>query len=127
MALLSAATLATLRTTVTVGALTDSVAIHRTTQVPDGAGGWTPTDAVSSTVACRVARSGLQSPSEAIYAERLGSRAPFTVYLPFDVDIRESDRLVVTLPTGVQTYEVLGVLAPTTSHVFVRCLAAREN
>lgn len=126
MALLSAATLSGLRSTV-AGALTDVAAVHRITQVSDGAGGSTSSDAVASTVACRVARSGMQSATESLYADRLGSRAPFTVYLAWDVDIRESDRLVVTLPTGTQTYEVLGVLAPTTSMVYVRCLCAREG
>lgn len=126
MALLSAATLAGLRATVTVGALTDSAQVQRLSQVSDGAGGFTDTYATSSTVACRVVRAGMASGSEAIYAERLGPRAPFVVYLAWDADVRESDRLVVTLPTGVQTYEVVGVLAPTTSMVFVRCVCGRE-
>ncbi|HEV8639451.1 MAG TPA: head-tail adaptor protein [Chloroflexota bacterium] len=124
MALLTVEMLAGLRTSV-AGALTDSCAVQRIAQVSDGAGGFTDAYATASTVACRVARSGMQSPDEAVFADRLGTRTPFTVYLPWDADVRESDRLAVTLPTGVQTYEVLGVVAPTTSMVFVRCVAAR--
>lgn len=124
--MLSAAALDGLRGTV-AGALTDSCDVQRPTDVPDGAGGFTQTYATASTVACRVARSGMQSPDEAVFADRLGTRTPFTVYLAWDADVREADRLVVTLPTGTQTYEVVGVVAPTTSMVWVRCVVAREG
>lgn len=124
--MLSAAALDGLRGTM-AGALTDTADVQRVTLVSDGAGGFTETYATASTVAARVARSGMQSPDESVFADRLGTRTPFTVYLAWDADVRESDRLVVTLPTGVQTYEVLGVVAPTTSMVFTRCVVAREG
>lgn len=124
--MLSTEALAGLRATV-AATLTDSCAIQRLTQTSDAAGGSTDVYATASTVACRVARSGMQSPDETVFANRMGSRTPFTVYLPWNADVRESDRLAVTLPTGGQTYEVLGVVAPTTSMVFVRCVCAREG
>lgn len=109
--------------------LPDSAQIQRLSQVSDGAGGETDTYTPASTVACRVSRAGLR-PVEAIIANRLGNRTGFTVDLAADADVRESDRLVVTPAdpsSSAQTYEVIGVLAPTTWMVVVRAVCAREG
>lgn len=128
MSMLSSEALTGLRA-IAVRALPDTAVIQRLTQVVDDVGGTTDTYAAASTVACRVSRSGNQA-DERILAERIVGRSAFTVYLPHDADVRESDRLVVTpVDPGpsAQTYEVVGVLAPTTWMVNVRCVCAREG
>lgn len=110
-------------------ALPDTAAVQRMTQVVDIRGNTTDTYATASTVACRVSRSGNQA-DERILAERVTGRSAFTVYLPYDADVRETDRLAVTSSDpsfDPQTYEVVGVLAPTTWMVHVRAVCAREH
>lgn len=125
--MLSTEALAGLRA-VAATALPDAAQVQRLAQASDGAGGFTDTYATASTAACRVSRSGLR-PDERIIAERVLNRTAFVVYLPHDADVRESDRLVVTPvdpAMSVQTYEVVGVLAPTSWMVNVRAVCARE-
>lgn len=104
--------------------LPDTAQIQRMTQVVDDRGNTTDTYAPTSTVACHVTRSGNQ-PDERIVAERIVGRSAFTLYLPHDADVRESDRIVVA--SLGQTYEVIGVLAPTSYQVHVRAVCAREG
>lgn len=126
--MLSAETLAGLRSVVAT-ALPDTAAIERLTQVVDANGSTTDTYATASTVACRVSRIGTDV-EERVLANRITGRSAFTVYLPYDADARETDRLAVTSADSAfaaQTYEVVGVLAPTTWGVHVRCVCARER
>lgn len=126
--MLSTEALAGLRT-IAARALPDTASIQRMTQTVDARGNTTDAYATASTVACRVSRAGNQA-DERILAERVTGRSAFTVYLPHDADARETDRIVVT-PVDpaltVQTYEVVGVLAPTSYMVHVRAVCAREG
>lgn len=126
--MLSAETLAGLRA-ITATALPDTAAVQRPTQVVDANGNTTETYATVATVACRVSRVG-NDVEERVLANRITGRSAFTVYLPYDADARETDRLAVTSTDpafAAQTYEVVGVLAPTTWGVHVRCVCARER
>lgn len=126
--LLDDATLAGLRA-IAATALPDTAQVQRLTQVVDDIGGTTDTYATVSTVACRVSRTGNQ-PSERIVAERITGRSAFTIFLSHDADVRESDRIVVTSTDpafAAQTYEVIGVMAPTTWMVHTRAVCARES
>jgi head-tail adaptor len=126
--LLSTETLGGLRT-LAATALPESADVQRRTQVVDDVGGTVDTYATASTVACRVSRLG-NAAEERIIGDRIAGRSAFTVFLPWDADVRESDRLVVTPADpalSTQTYEVAGVLAPTSYQVHVRCVCAREG
>lgn len=119
--MISAGELAAMRAAVAT-TLPDQCAIQRLVRVEDDAGGWTDTFATASTVACRVAGRDLQ-PAERELAARLGNRTAFTVTLPPDADLRESDRI----GWSGQVFEVLGVLAPRTWMTSVRAVVAREG
>lgn len=107
-----------------VRTLPDACQVQRLTQVVDDVGGTTDTYAPVATVACRVAPSGNQ-PDERLIADRITARSAFTIVLPHDADVRESDRILAT--TLAQSYEVVGVLAPRSWATHVRAVCAREG
>lgn len=110
-------------------ALPDTAQIQRPTETTDARGNTTDAFAPASTVACRVSRAG-NTADERILAERVTGRSAFTVYLPYDADVRETDRIAVSSSDpsfSAQTYEVVGVLSPTTWMVHVRAVCARED
>lgn len=111
--------------------LPDLCAILRRTDVPDGAGGWTPVWATVATLPCRVRPTGQISPSEQSAADRLQGRMPFTVTLPVvaedgtTVDVVESDQ-VRRLADAV-ALEVIGVAAPESWALSTRVLTAKVS
>lgn len=119
MSLVSAPTLALLRQ-VAAAALPDTAQVERYTTTSDGMGGANAAWTVVATYPCRVSRIP-QIPREGAVADQLAGRVPFYVFLPFDADATGQDRI---LALG-ETYEVLGVHAPTSYQVHVRLTCAR--
>jgi hypothetical protein len=85
---------------------------------PDGSD--EPGTVTTTTYACRVAPSG-GSPQETLIASRLTDVTPFTVVLPFDAAVNETD--TITYAGG--TLQVMGTLAPSTYMTSVRAVCKR--
>lgn len=77
-------------------ALPDTAAVWRLSASSDGRGGWVQAYALSaSAVPCRLAATAGRNDAEQVIANRLGTNAPYVVTLAHDVDVRQTDRLVI--------------------------------
>jgi len=114
-AMLSAAQLSAMRSTL-VASLPDTAVVKRDTLTPDGAGGWTTSEATVATVAGRVSPSGGR---ESVVAGKLDAVTTWTITLPALTDVTAKDRIVV----GSRTFEVAAVLDPRSWEIGRRVLA----
>ena len=102
----------------------DTATIQRLTETVDNIGGFTNGYATAATVSCRITRL-MSKEDEVLFGNRASGRVTFTAFFPHDVDLRPTDRVVVTYAGGASpttTYEVVGVRAPTSDQVHVRAL-----
>jgi len=115
--MLSSADIAAMRATLSAS-MPDNAQVQRALRTSDGAGGFAETWTTIATVPCRVAPSGL-TPTEQVIAERVRSRAVWTLTLPAGTDVTTADRVIV----GTRTYEVVGMLTPRSYELATRFVA----
>lgn len=85
--------------------LTDSYEVLRDTRTDTDEGGWTNTEAVVGTGACRLRPLG-ESAQETIIAERLQWQVAYSIDLPHDASLTPRDRLRVN---ATRTFEIGGI------------------
>lgn len=103
-------------------ALPDTGVVWRPTPASDGRGGTALTwAAVASVVPCRLAPGIGQASGEGLTASKLGADANWVVTMPYDTDVRLTDRIVI----GTRTVEVTFITAERSEHVSLR-ISCRE-
>ena len=105
-----------------LAALPDTCTITRSQQVSDGAGGMTSASTVIATVACRYGPESRRA-VVVVVAGRVVAVAHWTFTSPLGTDVRNGDLLTV----GARTWEIAGVLSPTSNQLAVRVRAQEQE
>lgn len=102
----------------------DTFAVLRTTDAAGGEGGASGTEATGDTGECLLTP-GATRPEERVIADAAGSQAPYVVRaLPWDIDLKASDVLLIN---GTRRMEVLGVLKAGAANVVVTAVCEERT
>lgn len=108
--------------------LTDRCEIHRYGSAYDDLGEsiktWAP---VATDVHCRVVSTGSVTGRERLRLEAIGQVTQWMIVLPWGTDTSSKDRIYVTSPTPVRTFNVDQVLAPHTDEIRRRAMVDEVN
>jgi len=103
--------------------LTDTCEIHRYQEVINDIGErtkqWTP---LASGVPCRVVSVGSITGRERLRNEAIAQVTQWIIVLPWSQDVTSKDRIYVTSPTPVRSFDVTQVLGPHTDEVRRRAM-----
>lgn len=89
--------------------LPDSARVLRKVTSSDGMGGRVVTWATAATVACRLAAA---SGAERVIGERITPSNTYTVTMPYGTDVRQADRVEVTVGSAAaRLFEVAALLS----------------
>lgn len=105
MGVISAATIAKLRTVTETVGFHDTYVLKHDVNTPDDAGGWTTVVQDAEGGACDVV-TGIARPDERAMGGRIQATAVYTISLPYITHATASDRIVV----GTRTFEIIDVL-----------------